>query len=325
MPEAFSAADTEDWASWLCYFKKCASINKWDDAQKRDFLAVRLRSSALDTFLGLPESKQNGEFQALVDALTEKFVPAERIELYKTEFNTRRRGPTEKLVDLSAGISKLARRAFPGAPAELVDQLARDRFIEALRSRDLRIRIREGTPKTLDEAVSRAIQLEAIYEAEGGGGKSPAKLVHVVEQHDQPNQHADDVMTTLLQRNTAALESVVNLVKSMADRPPSRAQNEQRDGTRTARRPRIITCWACGVPGHYRRNCPDRQSNQSENCWWLAPRVRRQPPPQPRPWTMLRTGAGVKSPEIKENERWGATVRVAALQCTRPDLLTVVL
>ena len=215
--------------------------------------------------------------------LDRNFVPAERIELYKTEFNTRRRGPTEKLVDLSAGISKLARKAFPGAPAELVDQLARDRFIEALRSRDLRIRIREGTPKTLDEAVSRAIQLEAIYEAEGGGGKSPEKLVHVFEQHDQPKQHADDVMTTLLQHNTAALESVVNLVKSMADRPPSRAQNEQRDGTRTARRPRIITCWACGVPGHYRRNCPDRQSNQSENCWWVAPRVRRQQPPKPRP------------------------------------------
>ena len=217
---------------------------------------------------GFKQSKQNGEFQALVDALTEKFVPAERIELYKTEFNTRRRGPTEKLVDLSVLGSPSLHEDHSRVllPNSWINSVARDRFIEALRSRDLRIRIREGTPKTLDEAVSRAIQLEAIYEAEGGGGKSPEKLVHVVEQHDQPKQHADDVMTTLLQRNTAALESVVNLVKSMADRPPSRAQNEQPDGTRTARRPRIIACWACGVPGHYRRNCPDRQSNQSENC-----------------------------------------------------------
>ncbi|KAK3746111.1 hypothetical protein QZH41_015524, partial [Actinostola sp. cb2023] len=261
MPEAFSNGDNEDWASWLCYFKKCAKLNKWDDEQQRDFLSVRLRASALEIFLGLSEDTQNGVFRELVDALTEKFVPAERLELYKSEFNARRRGQDEKLIDLSAAIGKLARKAFPGAPAEIVDQLAKDRFIEALRSRDLRIKIREGSPKTLDNAVSRAIQLESIYEAEGG--KTIAtKPVHVVQQHD--NHHrTDDAMTALLERNTAALETVVNLVKSFAGRQPLPERTDERDVIGTPRRPRKPTCWACGGTGHSRRDCLNRQSNQA--------------------------------------------------------------
>ncbi|KAK3727569.1 hypothetical protein QZH41_000769 [Actinostola sp. cb2023] len=96
MPEAFSNGDNEDWASWLCYSKKCAKLNKWDDEQQRDFLSVRLRASALEIFLGLSEDTQNGVFRELVDALTEK--------KNKSDFNARRRGQDEKLIDLSAAI-----------------------------------------------------------------------------------------------------------------------------------------------------------------------------------------------------------------------------
>ena len=56
-----------------------------------------------------------------------------------------------------------------------------------LQSRDLDIQIQERNPETLDDAVSRVIQLESIYEAQSGS-KSPETLVHAVNQHDKQHK-----------------------------------------------------------------------------------------------------------------------------------------
>lgn len=91
MPEAFAAGDKEDWVSWFKYFKNCAKLNKWSAEEKRDFLAVRLRGAAQETYLSLSDAIQDGSFDGLAEALGNKFAPAERVELYKAEFQARRR------------------------------------------------------------------------------------------------------------------------------------------------------------------------------------------------------------------------------------------
>lgn len=60
----------------------------------------------------------------------------------------------------------MAVKAYLGATPAILDQLAMDRFVSSLDDRGIRVRLRGGNPKNLDEAVSRAVQLEAIYEAE---------------------------------------------------------------------------------------------------------------------------------------------------------------
>ena len=45
-------------------------------------------------------------------------------------------------------------------------ELARDQFIDGLDTRDLRLRVCEGDPATLDDAIARALRLEAIYAAD---------------------------------------------------------------------------------------------------------------------------------------------------------------
>ena len=86
MPEAFAATDEEDWVSWLKYFGNCAKLYKWSDQEKRDFLAVRLRGAAQETYLSLSDEIQRERFEVLAEALGKKFAPAERLELYKAEF-----------------------------------------------------------------------------------------------------------------------------------------------------------------------------------------------------------------------------------------------
>ena len=166
MPEAFSASENDDWHSWLEYLKNCATLNAWDDEQKRNFLAVCLHGIAQQTYQDLNETVQEGSFDGLAEALGRRFAPAEWVELYKAEFYARKRVSGEKLGELAANVCKLAKKAFPGATNEILDQLAKDRFIDALVDKDLRIRIREGSPAKLDDAFSRGIQLEAIHKAE---------------------------------------------------------------------------------------------------------------------------------------------------------------
>ena len=98
--------------------------------------------------------------------LCEKFVPKEWVELHKAEFRARHREPDEKLPDLASSLRRLVSRAYPDAVPALQDSLAKDQFIDALKDREIRIKLRECGPKTLDEAVSRTLQIEAIYEAE---------------------------------------------------------------------------------------------------------------------------------------------------------------
>ena len=89
-------------------------------------------------------------------ALCEKFVPKERIELHKAEFRARRRQRDEKLPDLASSLRRLVGKAYPEAIPDLQDSLAKDQFIDALEDREIRMKIRESGPKTLDEAVSRS-------------------------------------------------------------------------------------------------------------------------------------------------------------------------
>ena len=62
----------------------------------------------LSVFIGQSSSQ-------LVEALGKKFAPAERLELYKAEFQIRQHVTGEKLRELMASLSKMARKAFPGA------------------------------------------------------------------------------------------------------------------------------------------------------------------------------------------------------------------
>ena len=93
-------------------------------------------------------------------------MPKERVDLYKAEFRTRGREPGESLSELAGAVRKLGRLAYPTAGEDVIDQLAKDQFIDALDGRETRLKVREGIPATLDAAVSSALQTGAMEEAE---------------------------------------------------------------------------------------------------------------------------------------------------------------
>ena len=171
MPESFAALDSEEWDSWISHFEDCAVINGWSNERKAQFLAVRMRGAALLQLQSLATGVREN-YVTLKEALREKFVPKERVELHKAEFRARHREREEKLPDLASSLRRLVSRAYPEAVPDLQDSLAKDQFIDALEDREIRMKLRESGPKTLDEAVSRALQIEAMYESRRGKGRS---------------------------------------------------------------------------------------------------------------------------------------------------------
>ena len=86
-------------------------------------------------------------------ALCEGFVPKERRELHKAEFRARCREREERLPDLASSLRRLVGKAYLEVVTDLQDSLAKDQFIDALEDREIQMKIRESTPKTLDEAI----------------------------------------------------------------------------------------------------------------------------------------------------------------------------
>ena len=78
------------------------------------------------------------------------------------------------------------------------------------------MKLRESGPKTLDEAVSRALQIEAMYEAKSRHGKG--WLVRVVQESSMGE---NSELMELIKQNTAAMNQMVNFVQQQQQQQPS--------------------------------------------------------------------------------------------------------
>ncbi|CAC5415144.1 unnamed protein product [Mytilus coruscus] len=91
------------WMDYLSHFEMCALVNMWSEYQKD-----------------------------LVNALEERFAPSSQTELYRVQFKKRRQKTSETLPELGQSVRRLSNLAYPTAPLELRDTLAKEQFIDAL-------------------------------------------------------------------------------------------------------------------------------------------------------------------------------------------------
>ena len=82
------------------------------------------------------------------------------------QLKERRQRATESLTELGQDIWRLTNLAYQTAPADLRETLAKEHFIDALVSSDMRLRIKQARPTSLNMAVRHAVELEAFNKAE---------------------------------------------------------------------------------------------------------------------------------------------------------------
>ena len=152
---------TGNWEDYLVQFELISEINQWNDTEKALELATSLRGTAQSILTDLrPEMRVN--FRQLTSALASRFQPENQAEMYRAQMKNKLRGRTEPIPVLGQDIKRLVRLAYPSAPREVREQLARDCFIDSLNDADMEWAIFQAKAKNIDDAVQVALEYEAF-------------------------------------------------------------------------------------------------------------------------------------------------------------------
>ena len=269
LPDTFSGRSHDDFDIWVSQFDLAAAVNQWSQVTKLQMLPLRLKGPALRAFHAIP-AEDRRTYAKAIDALQNRFSPVERQSVHRAALRSRRRKPDEDLSELADDVLLLAGRAYPGMDSDALDQLALEAFLDAL-DVQLRRRVRDADPDTLNAAVSRALVLDAYDEADRRSGLSttqaqrstrhgqPALAAASVDPPRESPSVSDTVLQNLLSTQQQILQSLerLSVQQQRAPREPSAPVP-----------PRTIVCFSCGEEGHMRSSCPrfpsrDRRQDSS--------------------------------------------------------------
>ncbi|VDI02778.1 Hypothetical predicted protein [Mytilus galloprovincialis] len=237
------------WQDYIVHFEMIAEINGWDENTKALELATCLRGSAQAILSDLrPDLRRS--YAHLVAALTSRFQPSNQAELYRAQMKGKSRNKDQSLPELAQDIKRVTRLAYPTAPIEVREQLARDCFIDSLNDADLEWAIFQGKPNSIDDSVRMGLEFEAFNSGHRRKFNSRAALrmqSSISDDEEGPEIHMNSIIDRL-----AKIEN---------------SQSQQKPSFKSE-----ATCYFCGIKGHYKRDC--RKFQEMRNSGKYVPNNR---------------------------------------------------
>ena len=150
--------------TFLAKFDNMANYLKWSDADRLFHLKASLEGSAGQILWDMgPQTT----FLGVVQILRARFGNELQAERFRAELRARRRKSGETLQNLYQDICKLLAFAYPGQSNTAVGIIGRDAFLDALSDPNMRVKVLEREPKTLEEALNYASKFEAFARSSG--------------------------------------------------------------------------------------------------------------------------------------------------------------
>ena len=157
----FKGDGADIWTEFIRYFENVADLNGWEDDRKRKVLFTVLRGQAETYAYGLPESDR-ANWERLKAAMDDRFGHKAMKESYVAEAKLRHKKTSESFRDFGQAIQDLYRRAYP-ENREYVQESSMKTFMDNCSEiEDFRLAVKRTRPKTLEEAVTAAMQEECI-------------------------------------------------------------------------------------------------------------------------------------------------------------------
>ena len=238
----FNGDGKDTWTEYLRYFENIASINNWNEDRKLRIFFTMLRGQAESFAYGLSNEDRNS-WQVLTNRMNERFGNVAMKESYIAEAKLRMKKSSETFRDFGQALEDLYRRAYPNN-REFVAESSLKTFLDnCSETDDFRLAVRRTRPKSIQEAVTAAMQEDCIRVSEDRKyreQKLPKRPIYAMNQRGPfPNRQYSDN-----QRD-----------KRM---PEMRQNSDRRNGAK-------LKCFRCDSTEHVYRNCPSRKKFQERN------------------------------------------------------------
>jgi hypothetical protein len=154
---------------------------------------------------------------------------------------------------MSQDMRRLVNLAYPTAPDNVREILATEQFLDELHNSDMRLKIKQSRPTSFNDAIQRAVELEAFYKAEIRRSEN----VRSTDQNSGQGSKIDKFIETM--------EKIMQFLQAdMKDMKlwKFQMQKEGRDTRQMKEETRKTTtnngrhCYICGSDKHLRRHCP---------------------------------------------------------------------
>ena len=247
--KVFPFDGTTAWPEYLIQFNTVSAMNGWDEHEKLGYLVGSLQGVAREV-LGDVDPAMRGNFDSLVTYLNKRFGPEKQEDVFKALLKGRTQKEGESFPELAHEIRRWVRNAFPGAPYPMLESMAKDYFIDAIRNPEVHRVVYQKEPRDLDEAVKAAIKMSSCSYPKSVGYKS----VRFV-QSQPPSESSKPEAKALedLQAQMAEIWKTIN--KSKICYHCGRSGHVKVD---CPDRGNQMICFHCSRPGHVRSDCPER-------------------------------------------------------------------
>ena len=260
------------WNDYLSHFESVSLLNEWDEMEKGLYLAASLRGLAQGVLGNQPRGERQS-YAKLVKALQDRFSPLNQTELYRTQLRERKQRASESLPELGQDIRRLVNLAYPTAPDDVREILASEQFLDGLHNSEMRIKIKQTRPGCLNEAIQRAVELEAYYKAE----RRRTENIRTMEQQDVTQASKIDKFIDTMQKNMEFLQREIKDIKQWkfymqkkGQSPQQKAQEQQKTEESVGK---LRKCFRCGSDQHLKRECPlemnarDKEAKNTSRNW----------------------------------------------------------
>ena len=165
-PDKFDGERTE-WSDYIQHFETVAEWNGWSYEEKGMQLAMSLQGQAQRVLGDVAHYGGTEDYECLLHELSRRFNPVERETTYRIEFRNRVRKASESVMEFGYTLRRLAVRAFPNIPHDCQEQWVLDQFVLGLDRPELKKHVQFGHPRTLNEAISLAMEYESFEYGDG--------------------------------------------------------------------------------------------------------------------------------------------------------------